>query len=161
MKHAGFIIGEDGKIACTGKTLMSGYYGDEALTRSIMKEGVLYTSDRGTVDEQGHLRLKGRDGDIINVGGYKVAPDEVEDVALSLPFIKDCICIPANHRVLGTILKLLVVLDGNHPCNKREIALALRDKLEPYKIPTQYEQVENIQRTFNGKINRKAYLSEK
>ena len=59
MKHAGFIIGEDGEIACTGKTLMSGYYGDEALTRSIMKEGVLYTSDRGTVDEQGHLRLKG------------------------------------------------------------------------------------------------------
>lgn len=68
MKHAGFIIGEDGKIACTGKTLMSGYYGDEALTRSIMKEGVLYTSDRGTVDEQGHLRLKGRDGDIIQCG---------------------------------------------------------------------------------------------
>lgn len=91
---------------------MSGYYGDELLTRSIMKEGVLYTSDRGTVDEQGRLRLKGRDGDIINVGGYKVAPDEVEDAVLSLPFIKDCICIPANHRVLGTILKLLVVLDG-------------------------------------------------
>lgn len=161
MKHAGFIIGEDGKIACTGKTLMSGYYGDEALTRSIMKEGVLYTSDRGTVDKQGRLRLKGRDGDIINVGGYKVAPDEVEDAALSLPFIKDCICIPANHRVLGTILKLLVVLDKDHPFNKREIALALRDKLEPYKIPTQYEQVESIQRTFNGKINRKAYLSGK
>ncbi len=64
---------------------MSGYYGDEALTHSIMKEGVIYTSDRGTVDEQGRLRLKGRDGDIINVGGYKVAPDEVEDAALSLP----------------------------------------------------------------------------
>ena len=87
--------------------------------------------------------------------------DEVEDAALSLPFIKDSICIPANHQVLGTILKLLVVLDGDHPFNKREIALALRNKLEPYKIPTQYEQVESIQRTFNGKINRKAYLSEK
>ena len=102
----GFIIGEDGKIACTGKTLMSGYYGDEALTRSIMKEGVLYTSDRGTVDEQGHLRLKGRDGDIINVGGYKVAPDEVEDAALSLPFIKDCIYCCRKNYGKGSLQKI-------------------------------------------------------
>lgn len=147
-----------GKVACMGKTLMSGYYGDEQLTQSVLREGVLYTSDLARIDDEGRLRLQGRDGDVINVGGYKVSPTEVEDAALSLTGIKDCICIPVEHRVLGTVLKLLVVLHDGYSLDKRQLALALREKLEPYKVPMQYEQVDAIKRTFNGKIDRKKYL---
>ena len=147
-----------GKVACMGKTLMSGYYGDELLTQAILREGVLYTSDLAKIDDEGRLRLQGRDGDVINVGGYKVSPTEVEDAALSLVCIKDCVCIPVEHRVLGTILKLLVVLHAGYSLDKRQLALALREKLEPYKVPMQYEQVDAIKRTFNGKIDRKKYL---
>lgn len=170
MKHACFsvvdesgkqldAVGSVGKVACTGKTLMIGYYGDEALTQSVLRGNTLYTNDLAEIDEEGRLHLKGRDGDVINVGGYKVSPTEVENVALALPSVKDCICIPANHRVLGTVLKLLVVLQEGYELDKRQLALALREQLEPYKVPMLYEQVDAIQRTFNGKLDRKAYLS--
>ena len=155
MRHSQLLITGEGKVACSGKTLMTGYWNDEELTRSVLRDGVVYTADLGEIDNQGRLRLRGRDGDVINVGGYKVIPTEV--VALSLPAIKDCICFPVEHRVLGTVLKLLVVLNVGYVLDKRQIALALREKLEPYKVPMQYEQVDAIKRTFNGKIDRKAY----
>lgn len=168
MRHSHFFIAHEdgqkepsphsmGKVACTGKTLMSGYYGDEALTKSVLRDGALYTSDLGEIDADGRLHLKGRDGDTINVGGYKVNPTEVEDVALALASVRDCVCISVNHRVLGTVLKLLVVLQDGFLLDKRQLALALREKLAAYKVPMQYEQVESIRRTFNGKIDRKAY----
>jgi acyl-CoA synthetase (AMP-forming)/AMP-acid ligase II len=95
------------------------------------------------------------------VGGYKVAPTEVEDAALSLHEIKDCICIAVDHPVTGQALKLLVVVAEGACFNKRQIAHALKDRLEVYKVPLLYEQVEKIQRTYNGKINRKFYLGRK
>lgn len=168
MRHSHFFIAHEdgqkepsphsmGKVACTGKTLMSGYYGDEALTKSVLRDGALYTSDLAEIDAEGRLHLKGRDGDTINVGGYKVNPTEVEDVALALASVKDCVCISVNHRVLGTVLKLLVVLQDGFLLDKRQLALALRERLAAYKVPMQYEQVDSILRTFNGKIDRKAY----
>lgn len=147
-----------GKVACKGKTLMSGYFGDAELTASVLRDHTVYTADLGKIDEQGRLRLEGRAGDVINVGGYKVVPTEVEDAAMSLPMVKDCICIPMQHRVLGTVLKLLVVLSDGYVLDKKAIAKGLQAaKLEKYKIPMQYEQVDAIKRTYNGKIDRKAY----
>ena len=160
MRHSRLIITADGHIACSGKTLMSGYLGDEALTQTVLRDGVLYTSDLGHIDEKGRLRLTGRDGDVINVGGFKVVPTEVEAAAAALPQVADCICIEATHRVLGTVLKLLVVTAEGQPFDKRAIARALAQRLEPYKVPTLYEQVPEIKRTFNGKINRKAYRNQ-
>ena len=148
-----------GRVACKGKTLMSGYLGDTELTASVLREDIVYTADLGRIDEQGRLRLEGRAGDVINVGGYKVAPTEVEDAAMSLPMVKDCICIPSQHRVLGTVLKLLVVLADGYELDKRAIAKGLHQHLESYKIPMFYEQVDAIKRTFNGKIDRKSYIS--
>ena len=68
-----------------------------------------------------------------------------------------CICISVAHPVMGQALKLLVVLAEGYSLNKRQIALALKDRLETYKVPQLYEQVDAIQRTYNGKINRKYY----
>ena len=59
---------------------------------------------------------------------------------------------------MGQALKLLVVLADGHSLNKRQIALALKDRLETYKVPLLYEQVEKVQRTYNGKIDRKYYF---
>ena len=160
MPHSRIVITSEGLIACQGDTLMSGYVNDPELTASVLRDATLFTSDIGHLDEEGMLRLEGRQGDVINVGGYKVAPTEVEDAALSLPEVKDCICIAVSHPVMGQALKLLVVLAEGHPLNKRQIALALKDRLETYKVPLLYEQVEKIQRTYNGKINRKFYKDQ-
>ena len=118
---------------------------------------MVFTADIGELDEDGMLHLKGREDDVINVGGFKVAPTEVEDIAMEIPQVKDCICIQAEHPLLGNQLKLLVVTKDNLPLDKKNVALYLKSKLEAFKVPTAYQQVESIQRTYNGKLNRKFY----
>ena len=157
MKHSRLLITEGGLIACQGDTLMSGYVGDPERTATILRDETVYTSDIGTIDEEGLLHLKGREDDVINVGGFKVAPTEVEDAAMAFDRLKDCICISTDHPITGRALKLLVVMNDGEPLNKRQLALHLKERLEPYKVPMLYEQVEKVERTFNGKLDRKYY----
>ena len=158
MPHSRVIITPKGLISCQGDTLMSGYLGDPELTATVLRDDTVYMSDYGHIDEKGRLHIGGRENDVINVGGYKVAPTEVEDVAMSVPGIKDCICISAEHPIMGRALKLLVVMAEDAVFSKRTIARYLAERLEPYKVPQLYEQVDAIARTYNGKINRKYYL---
>lgn len=155
MKHSKIVITESGLISCMGDTLMSGYAGDKQLTQKVLSNNIITTSDYGKINEDGMLILYGREDDVINIGGYKVAPTEVENVAMSIPQIKDCICIPAKHTILGTVLKLLYVSD-NAPSAK-EIANYMKSRLENYKVPFFYEPTESIKRTYNGKTDRKYY----
>lgn len=157
MSQSQIIITEDGNVACMGNTLMSGYAGDPQLTEMVMKNGILYTSDKGYLDKRGMLHLQGRDGDVINVGGYKVSPVEIEGIVLSMSEIDDCICISHQHPVLGTIVKLLYVLAKDCVISHGEIAKYISSKVEKYKVPQAYEQVQEVKRTYNGKLNRKAY----
>lgn len=106
---------------------------------------------------QMYRHLQGREDDVINVGGYKVAPTEVEDAALSFPGLCDCICLPVPHPITGTALRLLVQMADGVTLNKRQLALHLKSRLETYKVPLLYEQVATIRRTFNGKLDRKSY----
>lgn len=157
MRHSQIVVSGDGHISCSGKTLMTGYVDDRKLTESVMYDNAVHTADIGFLDGNGRLHLVGREGDVINVGGYKVPPAEVEDAAMASPSVKDCVCLGVSHPVLGTVLKLLVVLNKGCMLNKREIALAIRERLEAYKVPMLYETVEKVNRTYNGKIDRKSY----
>jgi acyl-CoA synthetase (AMP-forming)/AMP-acid ligase II len=157
MPHSQVFITSEGHIACKGETLMSGYVGDPERTATVLSDGVVYTSDIGHIDEKGMLHLSGREDDVINVGGFKVAPTEVEDAAMAFPDIQDCICISVEHKIMGRALKLLVVMKDGRVLNKRALAQFLKNKLETYKIPTLYEQTETVKRTFNGKLDRKFY----
>ena len=157
MPHSRVLITPEGLIACQGDTLMSGYVGDPELTATILRDDTVFTSDIGTLDEEGMLHLSGRASDVINVGGFKVSPIEVEEVAMSNPMVSDCICISAAHLVTGRALKLLVVTPPGQTLDKRSLARYLADRLEPYKVPMLYEQVDTIARTYNGKLDRKHY----
>lgn len=70
---------------------MSGYVGDPNLTESVLRNNTIYTNDKGVNDSKGRLLLQGRYGDVINIGGYKINPIEVENVAMSFCGIEDCI----------------------------------------------------------------------
>lgn len=157
MPHSRVLITLEGLIACQGDTLMSGYVGDSELTATILRDDTVFTSDIGTLDDEGMLHLSGRASDVINVGGFKVSPIEVEEVAMSNPMVSDCICISAAHPVTGRALKLLVVTPPGQTLDKRSLARYLADRLEPYKVPMLYEQVDTIARTYNGKLDRKHY----
>ena len=157
MKHASIQITPEGTIACAGPMLMSGYLGDERLTSSVLRNHVLYTSDVGYMDEFGRLRLAGRKDDIINIGGYKVSPVEVENVAMAFLNIVDCICVCSKHPVIGGVLKLIYVVSEGHSFEQKVLINYLKLHLESYKVPFLYEQTDKIERTYNGKLNRKFY----
>jgi len=182
MKHSQIIITDKGLIACKGRTLMTGYLGDNQCSmvngqwsmvngqrsmfnvqRSMVNGqwsmvNTVYTSDMGMLDAEGMLHLTGREDDVINVGGFKVAPTEVEDAALAFPDVEDCVCVPVDHIITGKALKLLVVMKDGKSLDRKALALHLKTRLEPYKIPMLYSQVDKVERTFNGKINRKHYI---
>lgn len=157
MKHSRFLITEEGKIACQGDTLMMGYVDMPVQQAAVLRDGTLYTNDLGEIDDDGMLHIKGRVDDVINTGGMKVDPSEVEDVVLALPGVADCICVPALHPIMGTVPKLLVAMRDGKVLDKRAMAQWIRSKLETYKVPVIYEQVEKVKRTFNGKLDRKYY----
>ncbi|MBO4549129.1 MAG: acyl--CoA ligase [Bacteroidaceae bacterium] len=157
MKHSSVRIDENGRVVCSGKTIMSGFVNSSDLTAQVLKEGEVYTSDIGSLNENGMLHLLGRKDDIINVGGYKVNPSEVEDAVQAYESIQDCICIPAKHIVLGTVPKLLYVPKQGQVVKPKDIANFLKGRIENYKIPLLYEAVDAIKRTYNGKLDRKAY----
>lgn len=151
----------DGKITIKNEGAMEGYVGAPELTAQVMRDGRIYTNDLGHIDEDGMLIIEGRDGDVINVGGMKVAPTEVEDVVLTYSGIADCICLPQPHAVMGNVVKLLVKLKDDvsaESFDKRGLARYIASKLEAFKVPQNIEVVEKINRTYNGKLDRKSYL---
>lgn len=157
LRHSSVFITPEGTIACKGSTLMSGYRGDPEQTAAVMHDGAFYTADGGWIDDEGMLHIEGRRDDIINTGGLKVAPQEVEEVALSFPGISECICTSRPHPILGAAPALLVVPAPGHTLDKRALARHIAATLERYKVPLHYETVASIAKTPNGKPDRKAY----
>ena len=76
---------------------------------------------------------------------------------MSFPDVKDCVCVPVDHSITGKALKLIVVMKDGKELNRKALAQHLKSRLEPYKVPLLYGQEEKVERTFNGKINRKYY----
>ena len=146
-----------GLIACIGDVNMKGYVNDPELTDKVLIDGIVYTGDVGYKDDEGFVYIFGRKGDVINVGGIKVSPSEVEEVALTFDEIEDCICIAKEDKITGQALKLLIVMHQGSILNARKISEFLSLRLEADKVPRFYEQVEKIERTYNGKKDRKFY----
>jgi len=158
-KNVTIEIAPDSTLVVSGLGVMSGYVNDEENTRIVLADGKIHTSDLGYFDEEGMVHLTGRAGDVINVGGFKINPIDVESVASSYPGIKDCICVAAKHPVIGQVLKLLVVTDPA-TFDKHALAVFIKSKLEAHKVPTMYEVVDAIKYTYNGKKDRKSYKEE-
>ena len=88
----------------------------------------------------------------------KVTPTDVESAALSYSGIEDCICIPVDDKITGKALKLLVVMNEDTPYDVKSIRNHMVSKLENYKVPKFFEKVDKVERTYNGKLNRKFYV---
>ena len=143
-----------GRIEISGTNLMCGYFGEEELTRSVLINGRLTSGDIGYFGKDGLLYLLGRADEVINSGGYKIAPGEVEEAARSINGIVDCACIAAPDAILGQIPVLAVVMQSGHPFSAERIYTALYEALEQHLLPRVIVETENIPRTANGKPQR-------
>lgn len=159
MKHASFEIIED-KIVCRNDGMMTRYINAPELTQEVLRDGKVFTNDLGHIDQEGMLIIEGRNNDVINVGGLKVSPTEVEDITLSYPGVKDCICLPKPHPMMGNVVRLLIVVEDTETFDRRKLAKYIAEHLEKYKIPQSIDFAQSINRTYNGKLDRKSYMNQ-
>jgi long-chain acyl-CoA synthetase len=145
-----------GKIGIRGEHVMEGYWEADAGAR--MQGRLLYAGDLGYRDEDGYLYLCGREDDLINVGGRKVHPAEIEEALLRHHQVGDAVCVGIPDPLTGeAVCAVLVAKRGQ---TERPTAEALGDflraRLEQYKIPIAFEWVAAIPRNASGKVERKA-----
>lgn len=146
---------QPGLLACAGEMNMVGYYKDEEVTKSIMKNGYIQTEDLSYMDEDGMICLLGRQGDVIVSGGNKIAPSEIEDVAGTFEGVLECACVPVDSEILGKVPKLYVVMKNGSIFDQDAIYRFLKEKLETYKVPKIIVEIDKLPRSFNGKILRR------
>lgn len=148
-------LGEEGEVCVKGEHVTCSYW-NETPERfaSDFYDGYFRTGDCGTMDAVGNIYLKSRIKEMINVGGKKVSPMEVEDILNTIPGIKEsaCIGIPDPGIVLGEVVKAFIVADDN--LSDEEIMQQLRPQLEVYKLPVEIERINAIPKTGSGKIQR-------
>lgn len=147
-----------GLAAIRSKSVMKGYWNEPEQTAKAIKNGMLVMSDICYFAPNGELILVGRSNDTINLGGFKVAPLEVEETVMKLSFVDECLLIPA--AIAGnTALKLLVVIKEGAEMDEGAIRTLIAETLEPYKMPKIITCVPEIIKTFNGKTDRKQMIA--
>lgn len=147
----------DGEICVRGRQTMVGYW-DAEDNEGALVDGLVRTGDCGYISDDGYVYLTGRVKEMINVGGEKVSPAEVEEAICRLG-VGDCICVSHPHEMLGETVKAFI-LKGSTTLTFDQIDDRLRSILPPYKCPMHYEWINEIPYNSLGKKLRRA-LSDK
>ena len=148
-----------GRLALKGDMVMSGYYNLESETKKALQDGWFVTNDIAYTDENGYIYMLGRIDDIINVGGEKVSPVEVENLVEEFPAIRECACIgvPDPKNTLGQIPVLFFVMGDGFSLD--ELKKFLAAKKERFKLPQEYVPIPALPRNHMKKVDRKVMRS--
>ncbi|MDR7543754.1 MAG: long-chain fatty acid--CoA ligase [Armatimonadota bacterium] len=148
--------GEVGEIVVRGPQVMMGYWNNPVETDRAIRNGWLYTGDIGRMDEDGFFYVEDRKKDMVNIGGFKVFPREVEEVLYEHPKVKEAAVAGVHHRMRGEMLVAHVVpKDAGDPrMLRRELRDFCAQRLSAYKVPRRIEIVSEIPKTFIGKAIR-------
>ena len=152
--------GEMGELTVRGGIVMKEYWKQPNLTAQTLRDGWLRTGDCGYQNGEGYLYLVGRQNDLINVGGMKASPEEVEQALCEHPRVADAACVgaPDPNGITGQCVKAFIVSDEEIPST--ELVAWLRNRLEEYKIPRMWVQAPSIPKTASGKIQRQLLRSQ-
>ena len=142
-----------GRLALRGDMVMSGYMNRPEATRDALRDGWLVTNDLVYMGDDGYVYMLGRADDIINVGGEKVSPVEVENIASEYEAMRECACIGVPDDVLGQIPVLLVV--ENEGFSLDELKVYLSSRMERFKVPQKYLSIPALPRNRMKKPDRK------
>ncbi|MDP3270149.1 MAG: non-ribosomal peptide synthetase [Legionella sp.] len=144
--------GEVGEVCIQGSNVFEGYMNNPKANEESFIDGYFKTGDLGYLDEEGFLFLTGRKKEIINKGGFKISPLQIDQIILKHPHIREAITFPVPHETLGDDIGLMIV--GDKPLNEQIIYEFLGDKLPEYMLPTKIYFVDEIPKSATGKINR-------
>jgi long-chain acyl-CoA synthetase len=153
-------LGEAGEICARGPQVMTGYWNRPDETAKVMTaDGFFRTGDIGIMDEQGRVKIVDRKKDMISVSGFKVFPNEVEDVAMMQGGIMECAAVGVPDPHSGEAVKLFAV-KKSPDLSEQDIRTYLKGKLANYKLPKYIEFRDELPKTNVGKILRRALRDE-
>ncbi len=147
---------QEGEICIKGDHVSRMYLGlSEEEVKDFFWRDYFKTGDYGVKLESGYIKIVGRKKEMINVGGKKVSPIEIEEILNTISGIKAsaCVGIPDPNGVLGEVVKVFLVGDENI-CDMIKVKNKITTSLESYKWPVEYSWIDAIPKTESGKIKR-------
>ena len=152
--------GKSGEVAIRGPNVTAGYLENEAANSAAFTRGWFRTGDLGVIDAGGYLTLVSRIKEIINRGGEKVAPREVEEALLAHPDVADAAVFPVKDAALGEEVGAAVVLKPGAKANAAALKEFAGSRLAYFKLPRYLVVIDEIPKGATGKIQR-AGLAER
>lgn len=147
-------IGEPGEIIARGPQIMAGYWRAPAETQNALRDGWLYTGDIGTMDREGYFTIVDRRKDMIDVSGFNVYPNEVEEVLSKLAGVKECAVIGVPDPMRGEAVKAFIV-KSDPALDAAAVREFCRQELADYKVPRIVEFRDELPKSNVGKILRR------
>jgi acyl-CoA synthetase (AMP-forming)/AMP-acid ligase II len=156
MSEAGAICatGDVGEIVVRGPLVFEGYFDDAQATAAAFVDGWFRTGDLGRFDEDGYLYLVGRLKDLINRGGEKISPVEIDAAIEVIPGVREAATFAIRHPSLGEEIAAAVVKDGDVALEASDIIDHVRQRMGPLRVPRRIYFVDQLPRTDSGKVRR-------
>lgn len=146
--------GQTGEIVIRGPSVIEGYENNATANAASFIDGWFRTGDQGLLDRDGRLFIAGRIKEIVNRGGEKVSPREVDDALLEHPAVAQAVAFPVPHPSLGEDLAAAVVRQPGMTIDEPQLRQFLHGKLSEFKIPSRILFVDAVPKGATGKVQR-------
>ncbi len=156
MDDAGNLLGNDevGEVVIRGVNVTPGYENNQKANSESFTHGWFRTGDQGVMDTEGYVRITGRLKEIINRGGEKVSPREVDEVIMDHPAVQQVVTFAMPHDKLGEEIAAAVVLREGQSTDEKEIREFVAGRLADFKVPRKILFLEEIPKGPTGKLQR-------
>ncbi|GJD47998.1 putative sulfoacetate--CoA ligase [Methylobacterium crusticola] len=147
--------GETGEIVIRGDNVMAGYEANpKANAEAFTPDGFFRTGDQGVLDPDGYLTITGRLKEIINRGGEKISPREVDEILMDHPAVAQCVTFALPHPKLGEDVAAAVVLRDGQASDEAALRAFVAGRVAPFKVPSRVLLLEEIPKGATGKLQR-------
>ncbi len=143
-----------GEVVIRGPNVTSGYAANPAANATAFHDGWFRTGDQGRLDADGFLWLTGRLKEIINRGGEKVSPREVDDVLMDHPAVALAVCFAIPHKSLGEEVGAAIVLKEGADASPEALRAFAAERLAAFKVPRRVLILDDIPKGATGKLQR-------
>ena len=144
----------DGEVCIRGDNVTNGYENNEEANKTAFINGWFRTGDQGHFDDEGYLKISGRLKEIINRGGEKVSPLEVDNTLMEHKAVEQVVTFAVKDNLLGEAIGVAIVLKSGIDCNETDIKNYARKHLADFKIPKYIRFLEEIPKGTTGKLQR-------
>ena len=147
---------QEGEVIASGPSVVDRYWDDPEATATAFVDGWFHTGDLGRFDDDGYLTITGRIKDLINRGGEKISPAEIENELLQHPAVAEVCVFPVPHPTLGQEVAAAVVLQSAGALDEAGLIAYARERLASFKVPRRAAILDELPRAATGKIERAA-----